>query len=58
MIERYTLPEMGCVWSEQTKMENWLRIEILTCEAWAELGIIPASVLENIKKGLDLTWQG
>ncbi len=56
MIERYTLPEMGCVWSEQTKMENWLRIEILTCEAWAELGIIPASVLENIKKraGFDL----
>lgn len=49
MIERYTLSEMGRIWSEQTKLENWLKIEILACEAWAELGVIPSPALENIR---------
>jgi len=49
MIDRYTLPEMGQVWSEQTKLANWLEIEILACEAWAQLGAIPQAALENIR---------
>lgn len=49
MIERYTLPDMGQVWSEQTKLTNWLKIEILACEAWARLGVIPSPALQNIK---------
>ena len=32
MIERYTLPAMGQIWSEETKLNNWLRIEIAACE--------------------------
>lgn len=56
MIARYTLPEMGQVWSEQTKLTNWLKIEILVCEAWAQLGAIPPAALENIRNraGFDL----
>lgn len=49
MIERYTLPEMGRVWSEGNKLRNWLKIEIAACEAQARLGHIPAEAVEIIK---------
>ena len=51
MIPRYTLPEMGAVWAEETKLGYWLRIEVLACEAWAELGRIPPGDLEAIRSG-------
>lgn len=41
MIERYTRPEMGAIWTEENKFNAWLEVEILACEAWAELGEIP-----------------
>ena len=41
MIERYTRPEMGAVWTEENRFKAWLEVEILACEAWAELGAIP-----------------
>ncbi|HWK22041.1 MAG TPA: adenylosuccinate lyase [Ureibacillus sp.] len=41
MIERYTRPEMGAIWTEENKYKAWLEVEILACEAWAELGEIP-----------------
>ena len=41
MIERYSLPEMRSLWSEQRKCEIWLEIETLACEAMAEIGIMP-----------------
>ena len=47
MIERYTRPEMGNVWTEENKYKAWLEVEILACEAWAELGDIPK---EDVKK--------
>lgn len=49
MIERYTLPQMGAVWSEENKLNNWLQIEIAACEAWAKLGRIPAESVETIR---------
>ncbi len=49
MIARYTLPEIANVWSDQTKFEIWLQIEILACEAQAQLGLIPADAVEEIK---------
>jgi adenylosuccinate lyase len=49
VISRYTLPEMAEVWSEETRLGHWLRIEILACEAWAELGRIPGPDLEVIR---------
>ncbi|SHG37517.1 Adenylosuccinate lyase [Thermosyntropha lipolytica DSM 11003] len=50
MIARYTLPEMGAIWSEENKLNNWLKIEIAACEAWAELGKIPQEAVEAIKR--------
>jgi adenylosuccinate lyase len=49
MIERYTLPEMGAVWSLQNKFQKWLDVEIAVCEVHAEDGVIPSDVLEEIK---------
>jgi adenylosuccinate lyase len=50
MIERYTLPKMGSVWSEENKFKTWLKIEILACEALADLGEIPKEAVDAIKK--------
>lgn len=47
MIERYTRPEMGAIWTEENRFNAWLEVEILACEAWAELGDIPK---EDVKK--------
>ncbi len=49
MIERYTLPEMGALWSEQSKFQKWLDVEIAVCEVHAEMGTIPRDALEQIK---------
>jgi adenylosuccinate lyase len=49
MIERYTLPEMGAVWSLQNKFQKWLDVEIAVCEVHAEDGIIPPEALQEIK---------
>ncbi|HHY38381.1 MAG TPA: adenylosuccinate lyase [Clostridia bacterium] len=50
MIERYTLPEMSRIWSEENKYAKWLTVEILACEAWSHLGVVPLSALQNIKE--------
>lgn len=50
MIERYTLPRMGEIWSERNKFQKWLDIEILVCEALAELGRIPWDAVRGIKQ--------
>ncbi|MEW5974538.1 MAG: adenylosuccinate lyase [Acidobacteriota bacterium] len=50
MITRYTRPEMGRVWSEENKFRKWLEVEIAACEALAERGLIPASVVDPIRK--------
>ena len=50
LIERYSPPAIGAVWSDKHRFELWLRIEILACEAWAELGRIPASALPKIRR--------
>jgi adenylosuccinate lyase len=50
MIERYTLPEMGALWSEATKFQKWLEVEIAVCEVHAEMGTIPREALEEIKR--------
>lgn len=50
MIERYTRPAMGRIWEQQNKFQKWLEIEILACEAWAQLGRIPWAAVEEIKR--------
>lgn len=41
MLERYSRPEMRAIWTEQNKFQAWLEVELYSCEAWAELGVIP-----------------
>lgn len=49
MIERYTLPEMGEIWTDTYKLKTWLEVEVAVCEAQAELGYIPKEAVEEIK---------
>ena len=49
MIERYSRPPMKKVWSDKNKFDKWLEVEIATCEAWADLDVIPREALSRIK---------
>lgn len=50
MIPRYTLPDMGAIWSDENRFSIWLEIEILACEAQAQLGVIPAEAVKEIRE--------
>jgi adenylosuccinate lyase len=50
MIERYTREEMGAIWTEENKYKAWLEVEILACEAWSELGMIPSEDARKLRK--------
>jgi len=41
MIERYTRPEMGAVWSDERKLETWLQVELAVVDSLAERGVVP-----------------
>jgi adenylosuccinate lyase len=49
MIERYTRPEIGRIWSEEAKYTAWLRVEIAVCEAYHRRGLIPPEVMSRIR---------
>ena len=49
MIDRYTRPAMGRIWSEEAKYGAWLRVEIAVCEAYARQGRIPGAVMDRIR---------
>ncbi len=49
MIDRYTRPEMGALWSQTEKYAAWLRVELAVCEAYARRGHIPPDALTRIK---------
>ncbi len=55
MIPRYSRPEMAAVWSDQTRLANWLEIEILAVEAWAELGKVPAAAAAAVRERAGFT---
>lgn len=50
MIDRYTRPEMGAIWTEENRFQAWLEVEILACEAWSELGDIPKEDVLKIRE--------
>lgn len=50
MIPRYTLPEIAHLWSDETRFNTWLKIELAVCEARARKGSIPKKSLNNILK--------
>ena len=57
MIERYTLPEMGRVWSEAHKYELWCQVEVLVLEAHAQAGVVPLDVVEPVRRAAPPTPQ-
>jgi adenylosuccinate lyase len=50
MIERYTLPRMGAVWTQTRKYELWLQVELAVCEAMEQTGQVPHGVASRIRK--------
>ena len=49
MIERYTLPEMGAIWTDEARMQAWLDVEIAAVKAWHRLGKVPADAVREIE---------
>ncbi|MBK9314137.1 MAG: adenylosuccinate lyase [Acidobacteria bacterium] len=50
MIKRYTLPEMGAIWTEENKFRKWLDVELAACQANAEAGNIPVESVDVIRR--------
>ncbi|PLX31091.1 MAG: adenylosuccinate lyase [Ignavibacteria bacterium] len=57
MIQRYTRPEMGTLWTDEAKFQTWLDIEIYACEAQAELGLVPKEAIPVIRERADFSVQ-
>jgi adenylosuccinate lyase len=49
VIDRYTLPEMGAIWSEEAKIDRWLEVEKAVSEAWTRRGRIPPEAMDRIR---------
>lgn len=49
MIQRYTHPEMGAIWSDQRRYETWLEVELAAADAMAEAGIVPAQAAADLR---------
>jgi adenylosuccinate lyase len=50
VIERYTRPAMGRIWSDEARYEAWLRVELAACEAFGRRGRIPPDALARIRR--------
>lgn len=48
MIERYSRPQMRAIWTEENKFNAYLKVEILSAEAWRELGVVPAEDVQKL----------
>ena len=49
MIQRYTHPEMGAIWSEQRRYETWLEVELAATDAMADAGLVPADAARELR---------
>ena len=54
MIDRYTRPPMGDLWSEEQKFQSWLDVELAACAAWSEIGAIPPEDVETLYDEADV----
>ena len=55
MIDRYTRPEMGAVWSQRRKLDSWLEVELAVVEALAEQGVVPEEDAATIRDRASFT---
>ena len=54
MIDRYTRPEMGNIWTLENRYRAWLAVELAVCEAWADMGRIPREAVSHIQQTADI----
>jgi adenylosuccinate lyase len=50
MIDRYTLPDMGAIWTDEAKFQAWLDVELSVCDVHAEMGTIPEADAREIRE--------
>jgi len=50
VIERYTRPDLGAVWTDERRLAGWLEVELAALDAWAELGVVPAAAVAVIRE--------
>ncbi len=54
MIDRYTRPAMGALWTLETRLRAWLEVEIAVCRAWNRLGVVDDASLREIEAKADV----
>ena len=54
MIDRYTLPRMGAVWTQQRKYECWFEVELAVCQAMEQMGQVPRGIAKRIRKKISI----
>ncbi|WP_338965239.1 adenylosuccinate lyase [Spiroplasma endosymbiont of Sarcophaga carnaria] len=52
MINRYAVSELEAIWSDENKYNTWAKVELLVCEGWAKIGLIPPGDIKKIKEHL------
>ncbi len=50
MIERYNVPEIAAIWTDEAKFNTWLKVELAALKAWVEVGEAPAEAYENCRR--------
>jgi adenylosuccinate lyase len=57
MIQRYTHPEMGAIWSDQRRYETWLEVELAAADAMADAGLVPPDAAQELRAraGFDIS---
>ena len=50
MIDRYSRPVMKRVWSDESKYDKWLEVELAVCEAWTQAGVIPSEDMQKLRQ--------
>ncbi|HSI79190.1 MAG TPA: adenylosuccinate lyase [Solirubrobacterales bacterium] len=55
MIERYTRPDMGAVWTPERRMRAWLEVELAATDAWSEAGVVPAEAARECRERASFT---
>ena len=53
MIDRYTRPEMGNIWTDRARLDSWLEVELAVCEVLTERGVIPEEDMRTIREKAD-----
>jgi len=55
LIDRYALPEIADLFSDEARFRDWLEVEVLATEAWAKLGVVPAADAAAVRERADFT---